>query len=169
MERHAQVSAAPRLRDVAPADLAALAALRRRAVIAVEAPYTADELAAWADVDLGGLRTAVATGSGAVAIAEVDGALQGFAWVEAGTRPHLRSLYVDPRASRRGVGTLLLRRSEQWVRTQGGRWLFVAASLNAVGFYAACGYASDQPFAVRLDGPSGPLQLAMRKMVRRLD
>jgi len=162
------LAAEPRLRAATPADLPALAALRRRSVLAVTGPYTASELAAWAGLALDELRAAAAGGTGAVALAEVAEIPCGFVWAQAGARPHLRGLYVDPCAAGHGIGTRLLAGAQDWVRQQGGRRLYVAASLNAVGFYAARGYARDSPFSLRVAGPAGVVDLAMRKMTRSL-
>jgi GNAT superfamily N-acetyltransferase len=52
----------------------------------------------------------------------------------------LRSLYVDPRAGRRGVGSRLLVALERMAAAHGARVLVLDASLNAAGFYARRGF-----------------------------
>jgi ribosomal protein S18 acetylase RimI-like enzyme len=71
---------------------------------------------------------------GAVWVAEVEGAVVGFASLE---REHLTSLYVDPVAQGAGVGTALLAEAQR----AGARTLDVLAdSGQARMFYAARGW-----------------------------
>jgi len=52
----------------------------------------------------------------------------------------LRACYVEPRATRMGCGTALVREIEGMAREYGLPRLHLVASLNAESFYASLGY-----------------------------
>jgi putative acetyltransferase len=84
-------------------------------------------------------RRALTGGDEICLLAEVGGQVVGFGSIcpaESG----LRSLYVDPRAGRRGVGSRLLVALERMAAAHGARVLVLDASLNAAGFYARRGF-----------------------------
>ena len=64
----------------------------------------------------------------------------------------LRSLVVDARARRRGVGSRLLAHAEAHARSRGVRWLYLLTT-SAEAFFAARGYAfvdrSEAPQIIR--------------------
>lgn len=77
----------------------------------------------------------------------------------------IRAFYVDPGFARRGIGALLLARSEKAALEAGFNRVELTATMPAVPFYAANGYEQAGPFQLRL--PSGrPLEL--RRMIKRL-
>lgn len=52
----------------------------------------------------------------------------------------IRKVFVHPRAARRGLGSLLVRRAERAARWAGRYRLIVRANVNAVPLYARLGY-----------------------------
>lgn len=57
----------------------------------------------------------------------------------------LENMYVVPRARRQGVGRMLIREVQQWLKSQGVERVYVSAytqNENAVAFYTANGFAS---------------------------
>jgi putative acetyltransferase len=72
-------------------------------------------------------------------VAEIDGRLVGIACMVAENN-ELRACYVSPSASRRGVGSALLREIEHAAREQGAPYLDADASLTAEPFYSRNGY-----------------------------
>jgi N-acetylglutamate synthase-like GNAT family acetyltransferase len=77
--------------------------------------------------------------SGEFLVAEIDGALQGFACMDAASS-ELRAVFISPQAHGRGVGATLVRRLEARARELGVRNWSVMASLNAEAFYGALGF-----------------------------
>jgi putative acetyltransferase len=69
--------------------------------------------------------------------AEIDGRLVGIGVVQ---KNELRGCYVTPSASRRGVGSALLREIERAAREQGMTYLEAESSLTAEPFYIGSGY-----------------------------
>jgi putative acetyltransferase len=72
-------------------------------------------------------------------VAEIDGLLVGIGCMVA-EKSELRACYVTPLASRKGVGSALLRAIEQAAREQGVMYLKVDSSLTAEPFYSRHGY-----------------------------
>jgi len=72
-------------------------------------------------------------------IAEIDGEVVGIGSLVA-ENSELRACYVTPRASRRGVGSALVRAIELAAREQGIAFLHLDSSTAAEPFYAALGY-----------------------------
>ena len=52
----------------------------------------------------------------------------------------IQAMYVSPFFTRRGIGRKLIGEIETRAKTRLARYLTVSASLNAEGFYRACGY-----------------------------
>jgi ribosomal protein S18 acetylase RimI-like enzyme len=83
---------------------------------------------------------------GKVCVCEVEDRLSGFVCVEYREWNHLgqvQRLAVDPSLKRRGIGSDLVRRVEEFVRAEGGRGLYVDTPVtNEIGrsFYEALGY-----------------------------
>ena len=91
---------------------------------------------------------------------EIIGVLRG--------RPgRLASLFVIEERHRRGVGSRLVERFEQEVRSAGGGRVRVAATLFAVPFYQALGYRKTTgPRTLRsFDGEGLPYQPMMKTIV----
>ncbi len=63
----------------------------------------------------------------------------------------VEAVYVDPNHGRRGIGAMLLRHVEEAARSRGLRELRLAASLNAVDFYRACGFTAHAEAKYRLN------------------
>jgi putative acetyltransferase len=72
-------------------------------------------------------------------VAEFDGEIVGVGCLVVGEN-ELRACYVAPAASRRGVGSALVREIERVAREQGARYLDVDSSLTAEPFYGRNGY-----------------------------
>jgi len=72
-------------------------------------------------------------------VAEIDGEIVGLgAMIIA--KNELRACYVAPGATRKGVGTALVRELERIASAHGLEWLALDASLTAEPFYVALGY-----------------------------
>lgn len=157
------------LRPGTAADLEALLALRTRAVRAAVHPELPQrQIEAWAAWPMDGLAGALAAGRGGVTVSTTDAGIAGFSWTTRGTRPHLRSLYVEPALAGRGHGTALLAGAEHELRRDGFARLLIAATPNAVDWYRARGYVVETPFEQPLDDAQGSLVLRLFKMVKPL-
>lgn len=77
----------------------------------------------------------------------------------------VRAFYVDPAYVRRGVGTLLLRLSENAAREAGFMEAELTSTVPAIPFYAAFGYRPMNAFDMRL--PNGSI-LRLELMNKRL-
>jgi ribosomal protein S18 acetylase RimI-like enzyme len=102
-----------------------------------------DLVRAWNDPD-GDFRSAIAGATSAVLGAEIDGVLVGTVMVGFdGHRGWLYYVAVAPIAQRRGVGTELTRRAEQWLKERGAHkvQLMVRRGNDAPRlFYTELGY-----------------------------
>jgi putative acetyltransferase len=67
------------------------------------------------------------------------------------TMYEIEAVYVHPDYGRRGIGAQLLRHAEDAARSRGLRALRLAASLNAVAFYRACGFVAHAEAMYRLN------------------
>jgi putative acetyltransferase len=72
-------------------------------------------------------------------VAEIDGWLVGIGCIVA-EKNEMRACYVTPSASRRGVGSALLREIERAAREQRSAYLEAESSLTAEPFYSSNGY-----------------------------
>jgi putative acetyltransferase len=118
------------------------AAVTRTAAAA--AAYDAGIIAEWAAPDtpeaVERLRTGITAGTMLTQVALVGGSVSGFGCIVP-AESLLRTLYVDPVAGRRGIGSLLLVSLERLAVRNGVRILDVNASLNAEAFYRRNGFA----------------------------
>ena len=75
-------------------------------------------------------------------VAEQNGRIVGFVVVLTRTDgdAEIDGLFVEPEIWRRGVGTRLVKEAEVRAADEGAACLHVVASLEAEGFYAACGF-----------------------------
>jgi GNAT superfamily N-acetyltransferase len=79
---------------------------------------------------------------GRVFLAELNGAMVGFAAVEprADGETELDALFVEPKIRRRGIGRLLVEHCAQVARKNGSAALHVIGNPHAEEFYFACGF-----------------------------
>jgi len=79
---------------------------------------------------------------GRVFVAELNGAMVGFAAVEprADGETELDALFVDPELRRHGIGRLLVEHSGQVARENRSAALHVIGNPDAQEFYIACGF-----------------------------
>ena len=103
-----------------------------------------------------------------VIVAECETRPHGFAWVAIDARMHLYALYVHSQSGGRGIGTALLATAEHLASQRGVTRLFVAASRNAIGFYARLGYAAEREFVLHHHDEQGAIALPMCKMSKPL-
>ena len=118
------------------ADEAALADIRRSAILALAVPAMSMEQAeTWARRAVAD-RIARAIREHDVWVAVEDAAI---GWVEV-DGDHLAALYVSPSCARRGVGSALLARAETAIRSADYAFARLDASANALDFYLRRGY-----------------------------
>ena len=81
-------------------------------------------------------------GGGRVFLAEMEGAIVGFAAVEprADGETELDGLFVEPGMRRLGIGRLLVEHSAQVARKNGSAALHVIGNQHAQDFHIACGF-----------------------------
>ena len=72
-------------------------------------------------------------------VAEDEGKIVGFAQYFP-PNSSIEAVHVLPSHVKRSVGKILVRRIEDIARNQGAERITLGSSLNAVGFYAKCGY-----------------------------
>jgi putative acetyltransferase len=131
------------VREMRPEDARAFLEVHHAAVRGIAAKdYAPDVIEAWAPLPLTrrlikGVRT---NRDGEYRlIAEIEGRIVGIAALVA-RKNELRACYVAPEASRKGVGSALMREIERAAREQGATFLEAESSLTASPFYATCGY-----------------------------
>jgi putative acetyltransferase len=148
------------IRPAGLADAEAMCALHKASVRRLCAgAYTVQEIEAWlAEREPSGFRHAMTDGGETILVAELDGAVVGFASIK---ESMLLGLYVEP-ARGRGAGRLLLAAAEDHVRRQGGIVLSLQATLNAVPFYRRHGFMRRDRSTVRRGGRDLPV-LGMTK------
>jgi GNAT superfamily N-acetyltransferase len=80
--------------------------------------------------------------AGQVFVAELDGAVVGFAVVlpRADGESELDGLFVEPDIWRHGIGRAMVEHCGEVARSQGAAALHVVGNPHAVGFYAACDF-----------------------------
>jgi putative acetyltransferase len=103
--------------------------------------------------------------SGHVFVAEEDGRILGYGRFDSDTG-EVEATYVLPVAQGRGVGSALLRESEDRARHAGFDSMYVSASLNAVEFYRRAGF---EPQVKRSYELGNGQRLECMFMIKRLD
>ena len=68
--------------------------------------------------------------------------------------PTVRSVFVDPAATRRGVASAIMARTEQDAIDQGARTLQLTATLSGVALYQRLGYQTEEATALELPDQS---------------
>jgi GNAT superfamily N-acetyltransferase len=132
-----------RIRPVGAADLDVVAALQERSIMTFGAPvYGEAKARAWARLGFEFRHDLL--GAGGFWVAELNLAIIGVGgWSPDGLEPDLawiRYLFVDPQATRRGIGRRLVEQAERSAGAADRPRLQVWSSLNAAGFYRALGY-----------------------------
>lgn len=163
-------SLVPVVRPAVAADAAAIVAVHHAAVHrSAAAAYPRETLDAWSgppgEARFRRMREVIEEGDELVLVAEVEGSrIVGFGAVIPRLE-ELRSLYVDPDAGGRGVGTRLLAALERLAVERGLARLTLNSSVNAEGFYRRAGYATVERGVHRLG--SGH-ELACVRMVKAM-
>lgn len=125
------------LRRAQAADEAALAQIRRSAILALAVPIlTMEQAEHWA------ARVPADRISRAIRAHEVWVALKeeaALGWIEI-DRDHVAGLYVAPMCARQGIGSLLLTHAEHAIFGSGYATAQLEASQNALSFYLQRGY-----------------------------
>jgi putative acetyltransferase len=143
------------VREGVPQDAGALYELSLRAIHTSAAEhYSTAELAAWASrrSPEGHRRMLEQT---YLLVAEADGAIAGFANLEAGTEAGagvVDQLFVSPHSGGRGVARTLLDALEEHAVSQGMSHLDSHVSKRAIGVFERCGYRRVETERVTIDG-----------------
>ena len=162
------MSAAIRTRRATPDDASALAQLGERTFRATFAQFNAPrDMDAYVSAAYGveQQRREIADPERAYLLAEVDGALAGFALLHAGARPacdvgsmpvELARFYVDEHWQGRGVAHVLMRAIGDEARARGGKTLWLGVwehNGRAIRFYEKVGFVDigSQPFLLGTD------------------
>ncbi len=140
------------VRSATAGDLGDIAAVHRRSILELcKTDYSAEQLDAWtAALQAAAYSKLLSTHE--LLVAEEDRAVLGFCVLDS-TTGFLNATYVNPPASRRGVGRALVTAAEAVARTKGLSQIQLNSTLNAVPFYQDLGYARGELTSNRL--PSG--------------
>jgi putative acetyltransferase len=129
----------PTIRSARTDEIPALWELRNRAAWAGCATcYSQKQLSIWLAGPLPE-RFAGLVASGTAFVAQAGAALLGYGALNVGTK-EVEAIFVDPAATGRGLGGLLLRKLEEVAGSKAPSQLSLSSSLNAVPFYSAAGY-----------------------------
>lgn len=161
------------IRPARTREVAALLAVRAAALRGIRKPYSPDQLGRWIDATADGdILDAIEGADGdvicAAADAREDTGVVGFVRVGYDTSVHLLGLFVDPAWQRHGIGTALIEAAHARCRARQAARIIVAASLNAVPFYARHGYEDIERFEWRPPGCPAGLSIPALKMVKDL-
>ena len=127
------------IRKASPADADEICKLHRESIRRLCATaYPAEKIAAWAE-SLTPERYLPAMHALEFFVAE-DRWIGGFVILDPGGA-ELNALYLHPRAVGRGVGRRLLEYAEDVARNNAVTKLQLRSTLNAAGFYEACGFS----------------------------
>jgi putative acetyltransferase len=127
------------VRSFQPADTAAILALFRDTVHRINSrDYTPEQVHAWAPAEMDHGRWAARLQASFTVVAEEDGALLGFANLEADG--HVDCLYTHAAHQGRGVATALMQALEGKARGLGLIRLFTEASITARPFFERRGF-----------------------------
>lgn len=128
-----------KLREGTEVDAEAILCVHRRSILGLGInAYSAAECASWA----AGLRReryrmAMLSGGETYIVAEVGNNLVAFCSYKS---DEIIGLYVDPASSRRGIGSLLLQKTEEQISTERPVSIKLNAALSALDFYEMQGY-----------------------------
>ena len=178
----AAAGAGPAIRRATAADAAAYSALARQLFVDTFAEHNdPDDFAAFLRDTYGveRQRAEIADPAGRVLLAEVDGALAGYAYLKRGPAPacvageapvEISRFYVDGRWHGRGVARALMRAAADEALAWGGRtvWLGVwERNPRAIAFYAKCGFTDvgSHLFMVGADAQTDRLMAAPADVV----
>lgn len=81
-------------------------------------------------------------------------------------RPTVRSVFVDPAATRRGIGSMIMSRTESDALEHGVDTLYLTATLSGVALYEAFGYRTEETTGLQF--PDGS-RFACVKMWKALE
>lgn len=79
-------------------------------------------------------------------------------------RARIRAMYTHPEHVRKGVGRLILERSEAAAREEGFKALEMAATMAGKPFYLRCGYTVESEW----EDTNGPVAFPLATMTKRL-
>lgn len=135
------ITATISIRSAIAADHATLEGLKRQATLANER----DRGSLQANPEMMRLSKAQIE-AGKVAVAEIEGAIVGFAVYEPdGSTVQISGLFVDPEKWRRGIGRRLLDEGKKRALGLGALSLTVIGSVENEAFYNACGFRTIGP------------------------
>jgi putative acetyltransferase len=131
------------IREMRPDDARAFLEVHHAAIRGIAAKdYPPTVIEAWAPLPLteDAIKRVRENGKNEIRlIAEVDGRIVGIGALVV-ENAELRACYVTPEASRKGVGTALVREIERMARGQSLAYLELNSSVTAEPFYASLGY-----------------------------
>lgn len=130
------------LRAARPSDAEAMLVVHVASIIEHgPTAYSDRQVAAWAAKADGTRRytEAIEDTATELVVAEVDGRVAGFGELDFDAG-EVAAVFVDPEHGGKGIGSAILRRFEERLRTAGFEVVRLRAVLNAVGFYERQGY-----------------------------
>lgn len=137
------------IREATPDDVEAIREVHAESIVGLgPEAYSEEQVEAWAaGCESADYAVAIESDDIRFVVAERDD-VQGFGSLSFGTPDgyeasvdaEVTGVYVRPSAVRTGIGSAILDDLERNARERGARTLGLSASLNAVPFYAACGY-----------------------------
>jgi ribosomal protein S18 acetylase RimI-like enzyme len=138
-----------RIRLARPADNAAIAQVEHAAIMShCAADYSARQLETWCERHSPEYYARVLE-TQELFVAEQEGRVVGFGQIDLETG-QIKGIYVDPAASRKGVGEAILRHLEGIAKQHSWSTLRLVTSTSSVPFFEAQGYQVVGPFAHRL-------------------
>ena len=148
-------------------ELAECLQLIRRSVAELAATsYTPEEIDAWLGHYPDSAEFAKWGHHRTTLVARDEGRLVGFGQVDLGRR-EIEGIHVDPDRARDGIGRQLVVEMENVVVAAGFKDIQVQASLNAEGFYMACGYTTVEQISFRCRNGVSLNALLMQKTLAR--
>ncbi len=153
------------IRSARQKDCDAIASVHAAAISGIRTTlYTAEEIQAWA-VPKKVESYEESVRSKEFLVAEEDGNIIAFGVLDQ-VSAVVEALYVNPKATGRGIGLELLRRLEERACSLGLQVLRLDASLNAVPFYKRAGYVAEEKSKYRL---YTGVEIACVPMVKLID
>ena len=92
--------------------------------------------------------------SGGMYVAECGSHVVGFGHAEGG---EIHAVFVDPEWIGKGIGEKLLQHGIDLISAEGGKQVFLKATLNAVGFYKTFGFIEKGPGCFDCNGVDIPI------------